>query len=121
MAAGCSPSLFKEIKDITEPIKTMQNIDFTVCGGGISVLDMMLPVSTNFSEDVFASFMRACNKSNCVTLQPNVVSVEELIDAKKNPEKHKNLIVRICGLSAYFAALQPNVQDEIIHRNFYEH
>lgn len=121
MATGCAPSQLKAVKDITEPIKTMQNVDFSVCGGGISVLDMMLPVSTNFNEDVFTSFMRACNKSNCVTVQPNIVSVEELIDAKANPEKHKNLIVRICGLSAYFVALTPEVQDEIIHRNFYEY
>lgn len=120
MASGCAPSLLKESKDITEPIKTMQNVDFTACGGGISVLDMMLPVSASFNEDVFAAFMRACNRYRCVTLQPNVVSVEELRDAKENPEKHKNLIVRICGLSAYFVALTPEVQDEIIHRNFYE-
>lgn len=120
MAAGCSPSQLQEVKDLLSPIKTMQNVDFSVCGGGISVLDMMFPVSANFDEIIFSNLMYACNKSKCVTLQPNVVSVEELIDAKKNPEKHKNLIVRICGLSAYFVALTPNVQDEIINRNFYK-
>lgn len=81
---------------------------------------MMLPVSSNLDEDIFVNFMRACNKSKCVTLQPNVVSVEDLLDAQKNPEKHKNLIVRICGLSALFIALSPEVQDEIINRNFYK-
>lgn len=121
MAAGCSPSQLKAVKAVTEPVKTMQNVDFSVCGGGISVLDMMLPASNGFNEDVFASFMRACNSCKCVTLQPNVVSIEDLIAAKANPEKYKNLIVRICGLSAYFVTLTPEVQDEIINRNFYEY
>ncbi len=121
MAAGCSPSLLQPIKDILSPIKTINNVDFSACGGGISVLDMMLPVSANFDENVFANLMIACNKSKCVTLQPNVVSVKDLLDAQKNPDKHKNLIVRICGLSAFFVALTPEVQDEIINRNFYNY
>ncbi len=120
MAAGCSPSLLQPIKDVLSPIKSINNVDFSACGGGISVLDMMLPVSTNFDENVFANLMIACNKSKCVTLQPNVVSAKDLLDAQKNPEKHKNLIVRICGLSAFFVALTPEVQDEIINRNFYK-
>ncbi len=120
MAAGCSPSLLQPIKDVLSPIKSINNVDFSACGGGISVLDMMLPVSANFDENVFANLMLACNKSKCVTLQPNVISVEDLLDAQKNPEKHKNLIVRICGLSAFFVALTPEVQDEIINRNFYK-
>ena len=120
LAAGCSPSLLQPIKDVLSPIKSINNVDFSACGGGISVLDMMLPVSTNFDENVFANLMIACNKSKCVTLQPNVISIEDLLDAQKNPEKHKNLIVRICGLSAFFVALTPEVQDEIINRNFYK-
>ena len=35
------------------------------------------------------------------------------------PEKHKDLVVRISGLSAYFVALEPHIQDEIIARNLY--
>lgn len=119
MAAGCSPSLLERNKDITTTINSMSNVDFAVCGGGISVLDVMLPVSSGLDENVFASLMRACNTCRCVTLQPNVVSVRDMIDAKESPEKHKDLIVRICGLSAYFVALLPEVQDEIINRNLY--
>ncbi len=120
LASGCAPSLTRKLDDITKPINSMRNIDFTVCGGGIAVLDVMLPMSANFDEEIFASLFYACDKCGCVAIQPNALSVDELIDAKKNPEKHKNLIVRICGLSAYFTALVPEVQDEIINRNFYK-
>ena len=44
------------------------------------------------------------------------VSEEMLRDAQQNPEKHKGLRVRLGGLSAYFIALPPNVQEIIIRR-----
>jgi len=49
-------------------------------------------------------------------VQYNLVDVEELLDAKKNPDKHKDLIVRVGGFSAYFIQLTPEVQDDIIMR-----
>ncbi len=42
--------------------------------------------------------------------------VEDLKDAKVNPEAHKNLRVRMGGLSAYFIAMSPVQQDNIISR-----
>ena len=43
-------------------------------------------------------------------------SVDDLRDAKAHPEKHRNLRVRMGGLSAYFVTLAPVQQDEIIAR-----
>ena len=48
--------------------------------------------------------------------QGNVTGVQELIDAKNNPEKYPNLIVRVGGFSARFTMLNPELQDEIINR-----
>lgn len=45
-----------------------------------------------------------------------VVSPEELLDAKKNPENHKNLIVRVGGYSDYFVNLNTELQDNVIER-----
>ena len=36
--------------------------------------------------------------------------------AKKHPEKYKDLVVRVGGFSAYFVTLSPEVQDELIRR-----
>jgi formate C-acetyltransferase len=49
-------------------------------------------------------------------VQYNVVSRETLLDAKAHPEKHKNLIVRVAGYSAFFNVLAPEMQDDIINR-----
>ena len=43
-------------------------------------------------------------------------SVKDLEDAKVHPERHRNLRVRMGGLSAYFVTLAPVQQDEIIAR-----
>lgn len=119
ISAGAAPGNLRPIKDVTTPVKSMQNVDFTMCGGGSAVLDVKLPLSKSMNAELFTAFIRACGSYHCPTIQPNVVSQEELLDAKVHPENHKNLIVRICGLSAYFVALTNEVQDEIIARNMY--
>ena len=43
-------------------------------------------------------------------------NVEDLKDAKEHPERHKDLRVRMGGLSAYFIAMAPVQQDNIIRR-----
>jgi len=52
-------------------------------------------------------------------VQFNVVSRETLLNAQKNPEKHRDLIIRVAGYSAYFVQLGKPIQDEIIKRMEY--
>ncbi|NIY46343.1 formate C-acetyltransferase/glycerol dehydratase family glycyl radical enzyme [Cedecea colo] len=49
-------------------------------------------------------------------VQYNIVSRETLIDAKQHPDKHRDLVVRVAGYSAFFTALSPDAQDDIIAR-----
>ena len=113
---GCAPSQLQPLTDVTAPLRTMRNMNFTVTGGGSAVLDLKLPLSGGMTPKHFAAFVRACEASGCPTLQPNFLSQKELLDAKAHPEQHKDLMVRISGLSAYFVALTDKVQDEIIAR-----
>jgi pyruvate-formate lyase len=53
-------------------------------------------------------------------VQFNVVDKETLITAKKEPDKHKDLVVRVAGYSAYFTMLSPMVQDEVINRTTFD-
>ena len=119
LSMGCGPSRTFTDSDITKPLNSMKNVDFTACRGGSAVLDLQLPLSGGFTTDVFVALARACAELHSPTLQPNAVSREDLLDAKVNPDKHRNLIVRISGLSAYFTALTPDIQDEIIARTVY--
>jgi formate C-acetyltransferase len=45
-----------------------------------------------------------------------VVSPEDLVDAKKHPENHRNLIVRVGGYSDYFVNLSDELQNNVIER-----
>ena len=49
-------------------------------------------------------------------VQYNVVSRDTLIDAQLHPEKHRDLIVRVAGYSAFFNVLSKATQDDIIER-----
>ncbi len=49
-------------------------------------------------------------------LQFNIINRDTLIAAKQDPEKYRDLLVRVAGYSAYFVDLSPQLQDEIIHR-----
>ncbi|ELY5829212.1 formate C-acetyltransferase/glycerol dehydratase family glycyl radical enzyme [Cronobacter turicensis] len=49
-------------------------------------------------------------------VQYNIVSRETLLDAKAHPDKYRDLVVRVAGYSAFFTALSPDAQDDIIAR-----
>jgi formate C-acetyltransferase len=49
-------------------------------------------------------------------VQFNIINRETLLAAQKEPDKYRNLIVRIAGYSAYFVDLSPAQQAEIIAR-----
>ena len=50
-------------------------------------------------------------------VQFNIVNSEVLRDAYEFPEKHRDLIVRIAGFSAYYVQLSKIMQKEVIDRN----
>ena len=49
-------------------------------------------------------------------VQFNVVATDTLHEAQDNPDKYKNLIVRIAGFSAYFVEMPKAMQDDFITR-----
>jgi len=53
-------------------------------------------------------------------IQFNVLNREEMLGAKENPEKYKDLMVRVAGYSAYWTDLPANIQDELIARTEHE-
>jgi formate C-acetyltransferase len=49
-------------------------------------------------------------------VQYNILDAEVLLDAKRHPERHRDLVVRISGYSAYFNDLSEAMKDDIIAR-----
>ena len=69
---------------------------------------------------LFAQYLKTFADLGCWHIQFNVVSRETLLEAQKSPEKHRDLIIRVAGYSAYFVQLGKPIQDEIIKRMEYK-
>ncbi|MBW1812771.1 MAG: hypothetical protein JRJ39_03580, partial [Deltaproteobacteria bacterium] len=67
-------------------------------------------------KDQFISYLRSWHDMRVPHVQFNVVDRKTLIEARENPEKHTNLIVRVAGYSTYFVDLSKGLQDHIIAR-----
>lgn len=72
----------------------------------------------NTDEDLakLAAAIKTYLCGNGKHIQINVVDQEELIDAQIDPGRHDDLVVRVAGYSAYFTALNRQIQDEVIER-----
>ena len=113
-----SPQLGLDKNGPTAIIKTITNIDGSKFAGGF-ILDL------KFSKDIFKTKENREKVKNLIKtyfklggrqLQINVVNSDVLKDAQRYPEKHKDLIVRVWGFSAYFIDLPKEFQDHVIKR-----
>ena len=64
----------------------------------------------------FVALIRSYFDQKGSHMQFNVVSRETLLDAQKNPDQYKHLVVRVAGYSALFTTLSKSLQDDIINR-----
>jgi formate C-acetyltransferase len=66
------------------------------------------------------SFIRTFCDLKLWHVQFNVINQQTLLAAQREPEKYRNLIVRIAGYSAYFVDLSPDLQNDLIARTAHE-
>ena len=70
-------------------------------------------------NDFLDSLLKGYFKMGGMQVQFNVVDPEVLIDARSNPGKYPDLVVRVSGYSAYFKDLTDEMKDEIIARSLH--
>jgi len=68
------------------------------------------------SLDKFVSFLYASLEKGIYHDQFNVIDTAVLRAAQKDPDKYRNLIVRVAGYCAQFVSLMPEAQEAIIAR-----
>ena len=71
------------------------------------------------TKRAFKHLAKTYFKNGGQQLQVTVVDREELLDALDHPDRHKNLIVRVGGFSAYFVDLTRELQETVISRTEY--
>jgi trans-4-hydroxy-L-proline dehydratase len=115
LSQGAGPGRLNLPRSLTDLARSAAHIDYTDLPGN-AVMDLQLPLGGALQPQELAATMRTFASLGGPTLQFNCVSIDELRDAQLHPELHRDLQVRICGLSAYFVALEVAMQDEIIAR-----
>jgi formate C-acetyltransferase len=118
-SANLAPSPGVKVRGPISVLQSFGKLDYRrVYNGG--------PITMELSDSVFrgpeslrkvAMLVRTFAQIGCQQLQLNTINVEALEDAKRHPERHRNLIVRVWGWSGYFCELEKPYQDHIIARH----
>ena len=93
----------------------IRNIELGICRDPGLDLDEVKKMKERFAQTIEA-FFRAGGQQT----QFNIMTYEMLLDAKKNPTKYPELMVRVSGYSAYFKDLNEKMKDELITRTQYD-
>ena len=119
LAEGCSPAHNADKNGPTAVFKSVAKLPTEKITGGVLLNQKMTPQVLAKEENkqklemLIAAFF---NRLHGYHVQYNIVSRETLLDAQAHPEKHKDLIVRVAGYSAFFNVLSKATQDDIIGR-----
>ncbi|ACA54991.1 glycyl radical protein [Clostridium botulinum] len=119
LAEGGSPSHAMDQNGPTAVFKTVSKLPTHEITGGVLLNQKVTPamLSTEENKIKLAMLIRTFfNRLEGFHVQYNVVSRDVLLDAQANPEKHRDLIVRVAGYSAFFNMLSKQTQDDIIER-----
>ncbi len=117
LTEGVSPSRGCDRNGPTASIKSVAKLDHHLMENG-SIFNMKFSPDTFSDANIerFVDVMKTFFDLGGFQMQFTVVSKETLVEARKDPEKHRDLVVRVAGYSAYFVEQSPRVQEHIIER-----
>ncbi len=117
VSEGISPVQGADRKGPTAVLKSAAKIDHLRTGGTLLNQKFTPQILSDQSGlEKVLHLIRAYFKMDGHHIQFNVVSVETLRQAQKEPENYRDLIVRVAGYSDYFVNLGLDLQEEIIRR-----
>jgi pyruvate formate-lyase/glycerol dehydratase family glycyl radical enzyme len=117
VSEGVSPVQGADRKGPTAVIKSLGKMDHVRTGGTLlnqKFTPQLLADDTGLAglKDLVRSYFRLMGHH----IQFNVVTADLLRTAQAQPEKYRDLIVRVAGYSDYFVDCSTELQNEIIHR-----
>ena len=118
IADGVSPAAGRDVNGPTAAANSVAKLDHYIASNG-TLFNMKFHPSAlegTAGLESFVALIRGYFDQKGSHVQFNVVSRETLIEAQKNPEKYKGLVVRVAGYSALFTTLSKSLQDDIINR-----
>ena len=118
VADGVSPSAGKDVNGPTAACNSVSRLDHFIASNGTLFNQKFHPSALSGREglETFSAMIRSYFDQKGSHVQFNVVDRQTLLDAQKNPEQYKHLVVRVAGYSALFTTLSRSLQDDIINR-----
>ncbi|UCE18559.1 MAG: glycyl radical protein [Gemmatimonadota bacterium] len=117
LSDGISPAQGADRKGPTAVIKSASRIDHARTGGTLLNQKFMPQLlADEAGREKLRHLIRTYFKLGGHHMQFNVVDAETLREAQREPEKYKDLIVRVAGYSDHFVDIGRELQDEIISR-----
>ena len=123
LSDGISPTQGADIKGPTAIIKSVSKMACDNMNIGMVHNFKLISglLETPEGENGIITLLRTACALQLGEVQFNYLDNDTLLEAQKNPEKYRDLIVRVAGYSAYFVELCKDVQDEIISRTVLTH
>jgi formate C-acetyltransferase len=105
----------------TALLNSVTRLDHTLCAG-LTVNMALSPGMLRRDDHVerLMDLLLAYFANGGMQIQFNCVSAEALRQAQRDPQQHRNLLVRVAGYSDRFVCLSRTIQEEIIHRTQHE-
>lgn len=118
VADGVSPTAGYDVNGPTATANSVSKLDHGIASNGTLFNQKFHPSALTGDEslDKFINLIQTFFDQKGMHMQFNVVSRETLLDAQKNPDKYRHLVVRVAGYSALFTTLSKSLQDDIIRR-----
>lgn len=119
VAEGSSPSSGTDLLGPTAVFKSVAKLPTGKIMGGVLLNQKLSPaaIAKDGDKHKLISVLRTFfSELKGWHVQYNIVSRDTLLAAKEDPEKYRDLVVRIAGYSAFFTTLSPDTQDDIIAR-----
>lgn len=118
LADGVSPTSGRDTNGPTAAMNSVAKLDHHIASNGTLLNQKFHPSAVAGEEGLrnLSALVRGYFEQKGMHVQFNVISREILQDAQKNPEKYKNLVVRVAGYSAHFVSLDKTIQEDIISR-----
>lgn len=118
VADGVSPAAGRDVHGPTAAANSVAKLDHFIASNGTLFNQKFHPsaLSGRTGLENFVGLIRSYFDQKGSHMQFNVVDRDTLLDAQKNPELYKHLVVRVAGYSALFTTLSKSLQDDIIHR-----
>ena len=119
LAEGASPSSGTDSHGPTAVFNSLGKLPTSAILGGVLLNQKLNPASLEQPRDrqklltLLRTFFEVHKGWH---VQYNIVSRETLLAAKAHPDQYRDLVVRVAGYSAFFTALSPDTQDDIIAR-----